>query len=763
MHNIKKLLAGFLCIAVVISIGGDAVFSDESADEQETVSEAQTEEQDTSDSKNESPVTEEQAMLLMTLVAENDLLSFYKNEDEGTLALKDKKTGHIWWSNPINAKLSSGKKSQKQELQSGMVLTFGEPANRSTTILNSKKGADEIFSDIPNGVQITYDFGGPGITVPVNITLEKDYLKLYVDTSKITEKDSSQAGKITTDLAFMTTFGAAGPDENGYFVIPDGSGALINFNNGKTGYKSYTGKVYGRDITAVKTTKPAVTQQVYLPMYGIVKGDSGLMVVADKGDTAASINAYVQGQNNTDYNSCYFDFEVRTSDYYLMGGDVNPLKMFEKHGILVPEIEVRYYPVSNEDSSDVDYVDIASRYRDYLISDKGVEKKAAAGSSPLYVDFFGGTLKTTPVLGIPLRLKRAVTTFSDAQEILSELKSLGTESIVVNYNDWTNANISEKISDSASPSGLLGGKSDFNKLLDYSAENGVKLYPAVDNLTFKSGKGYWTITDTAIRTSNEYSRQIEYDLAYNVENKFYKPLSLFSPASYDKMFKKLFNSYEKYGLTNISLGSATTKIYGDYGNNAVSREMAKFILEKNFAAADEKVGSILADQANAYALPYADHIINVPLSSSKFDIFDAEIPFYQIVMHGVVPYSTTPVNGDADIGKLVLQAIASGSNFHFDFTGVAASKLKDTKYDRLFYAYYKNWTADAAGCYKLSQDVLSNASDKTITEYNILSENETETVFDDGTRITVNYDDNTVALNGTVYKLSDYIRKEIIG
>ena len=69
--------------------------------------------------------------------------------------------------------------------------------------------------------------------------------------------------------------------------------------------------------------------------------------------------------------------------------------------------------------------------------------------------------------------------------------------------------------------------------------------------------------------------------------------------------------------------------------------MAKFILEKNFAAADEKVGSILADQANAYALPYADHIINVPLSSSKFDIFDAEIPFYQIVMHGVVPYSTT--------------------------------------------------------------------------------------------------------------------------
>lgn len=763
MYSVKKLLAGFLSVMLIISIGGAAVCSDEPSEEQEAVSDTASDEEDTDSEETKTLLTEEQAMSLMELVCENDSLALYKNEDKGTLALKDKASGEIWWSNPINAELSSGKKAQKQELQSGMTLIYAEPANRTTTTLNGKKGAKQSFSDIPNGVQITYVYGKPDITVPVNITLEEDYLKLYVDTSKITEKDSSQAGKITADLAFMTTFGAAGPDEDGYFVIPDGSGALINFNNGKTGYKAYSGKVYGDDITVVKTTKPAVTQQVYLPMYGIVKGDSGLMVVADKGDTSATINAYVQGQNNTDYNSCYFDFEVRTSDYYLMGGDANPLKTFEKHGILVPEIEVRYYPVSAKDSSQVDYVDIASKYRDYLTTDKGVEKKSQADSSNLYVDFFGGTLKTTPILGIPLRLKSAVTTYSDAQKILSELKSLGAENIVVNYNDWTSANINEKISDSASPSGTLGGKSDFNKLLDYAEENSIELYPEVNNLTFKSGGGYWTITDTAIRTSNEYSRQIEYDLAYNVENQFYKSLSLFSPASYEKMFKRLFKSYDKYGLTNISLGSATTRIYGDYGNNAVSREMSKLILEENFALANEKIGSVLADQANAYVIPYVDHITNVPLSSSKFDIFDTEIPFYQIVMHGLVPYSTTPVNGDADISRLVLQAVSSGSNLHFDFTGAEASELKDTKYDVLFYAYYKNWTADAAGCYKLSQDVLSSVSDKTITEYNILSENETETVFEDGTKITVNYAENTVTLNGTVYRLSDYIRKEIIG
>ena len=42
------------------------------------------------------------------------------------------------------------------------------------------------------------------------------------------------------------------------------------------------------------------------------------------------------------------------------------------------------------------------------------------------------------------------------------------------------------------------------------------------------------MTDTAIRVSNAYSRQIEYDLAHGTENKFYKAMSLLSPRKYDR-------------------------------------------------------------------------------------------------------------------------------------------------------------------------------------------------------------------------------------
>ncbi len=758
----KKLIACLCCAAMMIpmcavpaSSDSEAPAEEAAADDSEAISE-----DDYAMEEDEPLITDEQAMAEMKLAVENDKMALYYNDKEVTIALVDKNTGKIWWSNPINADASAGKAAQKQELKSAMTLTFGEPAARRTTQAQSKAKSKATVTATDTGVGITFDFENAEIAVPVTYTLNDDYMSVHVDTKNITEKTAS---KITTNLALMSTFGAADMEEEGYFVIPDGSGAIINFNNNKAGYKVYKGKVYGRDITAVETTKPTVTRQVYLPMFGIVKGDSGMMVVADKGDTCASINAYVAGQKKTSYNACYFDFELRTDDEYLMGGEANPLKVFEKRGILVPEIEVRYYPVSKDDKSAVDYSDIAASYRSYLQNEQGVTKSAAADSSALYMDFYGAVMKQETVLGFPVRMQHATTTFDDAKNILEQLKGMGVDNMVVNYNQWTKADIKEKISDKAKPASVLGGKSDFNKLKEYADSNNVALYPAVDNLTFKSGSGYFTMTDTAVRVSNAYSRQIEYDLAHGVENKFYDAMSLLSPRKYKKMFDNLGKSYSKYGLGNISLGSATTVIYGDYGKNSVSREMFKYNLQSYMEELKNSVGSIYADGANAYVLKYVDHVGNVPLSSSKCDVFDADIPFYQITMSGLKPVSTTAVNGDAQVADLVLRAVACGSNLRFDFTGETADELKDTKYDKLFYADYQYWLEDAAGCYKFAEQVLSQTAGAEITDYNILSDTQIETVYSNGIKTLVDLDAKTVDVNGKTISIYDYVGEEAIG
>ncbi|MCH5192638.1 MAG: hypothetical protein J1F11_01665 [Oscillospiraceae bacterium] len=757
----KRLLAGMCCLAMMIPVCAvPALSDDEAADADTGSSDSEAIDADEYDIDETELITEDQAMADMKLAAENSNLALYCNEKEMWMALKDKKSGRIWWSNPINADASAGKKAQKDELKSGMTLTYAEVSKRRTMAQVARTKSKYKVKITPTGIEATFDFKDAEILVPVTYTLNEDHLAVSVDTSAIIERNPD---KIVTDIALNTTFGAADSEEQGYYVIPDGSGALVNFNNGKAGYKIYAGKVYGNDITAVKTTKPATTRQVYLPMYGIVKdNNAGLMVVADKGDTCATINTYVAAQNKTSYNSCYFDFEIRTSDEYLMGGEANPLKVFEKRGILVPEIEVRYYPVSDS-SGEVDYMDIADSYRRYLVNSQGVTKSAAADKTSLYVDFHGGTMKTETVLGLPVTMQHKTTTFKDAQSILQQLKDLGVGDIVVQYNQWTADDIKEKVADSAKAASVLGGSGAFENLMDYTRTQGITIYPAVDNLTFKSGSGYFTMTDTAVRVSNAYSRQIEYDLAHGVENKYYKALSLLSPRKHKKMFDNLAGSYKKKKLDTISVGSATTVIYGDYGRNSVSREMFKYNLQEYMADLQSTVGSIFADGANAYVLKYVDHVSNVPLSSSKYDLFDAEIPFYQIVMSGLKPVSSTAINGDAQIADLLLRSVAVGVDPRFDFIGDEANELKDTKYDKYFYADYRYWVEDAAGCWKFANEVLSDIDGIQITDYKVMPNGEIETVYANGTKTVVNIEKRTVTKNGKKISLYDYVGKEVIG
>lgn len=49
-------------------------------------------------------------------------------------------------------------------------------------------------------------------------------------------------------------------------------------------------------------------------------------------------------------------------------------------------------------------------------------------------------------------------------------------------------------------------------------------------------------------------------------------------------------------------------------------------------------------EPNGYLITNASEIVDIPIYSSKFAIEDYEIPFYQMVLRGYIPYSTPSVN-----------------------------------------------------------------------------------------------------------------------
>ena len=224
------------------------------------------------------------------------------------------------------------------------MVTYGVPKDRTSKTLRSANKATVKISNIDNGVKVVYNFKDCGAKIPIEYTLCEDYLNVRVDVENIEEEDiSSATGSLLTSISVFNSFGAALDDEEGSFVIPDGSGALINFNNGKTSAKSYMSKVYGSDISAVPETKPAVTQKVYMPVYGILKGGrNGALVAIHSGDANATLEASVSGQSKSSYNVCGFTFMLRGSETYIMNGEASAFTVFEQGKIKTDNIELRY-------------------------------------------------------------------------------------------------------------------------------------------------------------------------------------------------------------------------------------------------------------------------------------------------------------------------------------------------------------------------------------------------------------------------------------
>lgn len=726
--------------------------------------------------------TEKDVFAKMRIAAENDNLAFWVWDEnkladderlEDVFALVNKKNGYVWWSSPINAggdKLAS--KVLCKELQSAMVLTSAEPDSRSTS--NSRSGdfakCTIVRKDSPNGITVTYNFKKLGILLPVQYTLCDDYLSVRMDTANITEKftaDKKEENKdkyiIAQALSVLNAFGAADSEEEGYFVIPDGSGALIRFNNQKNNAKPYSQLIYGADTTAVPKTKGATVEGVSLPMFGICKGKNAMLAVAASGDGNCYLNADVSGigQSNTEYNRCYFQFVLRSQDSYYLGGDNdNPLNVFEK--ALEPvQAEVRYYPLCAEDdinadhSPQLDYVDIAARYRQYLTEEQHVRKTAKANDSKLYLDLYGGCLKQKNILGFPVFTKTAMTDFSEMQEILARIRSAGTENLVVSINRWTNEGISGKVDDTAKPAGVLGGRSDFQTLTDFMDSCRIEWYPVVNNTAFYSGNGYHALHDTAVRVSGAFARIVDYEQAYGVPYGEKKTMSLLSPTAFPALYDTLTANYQDAGLHSACIGDMASTLYGDYGKHSTAaRENVKQAIADAAKQLQTTLGTVLSKDPNAYMLPYTDNISDLPLYSSGFNIFDEDIPLYQMVLHGVIPYATKAVNGSADADRLVLLAAASGSNLHFDMLYSDISETKDTDFDILYYADYAAWLKPAAHDYHFLSTITAAASDSPIISYTA-EDHIITTQYANGTKTIVNLDNRSVTLNGKTYCLPE--------
>lgn len=777
----RKLLAAILGVSIVLSSG--VVWSEGTEDTKapaQTPEEGGSEEETGGDGETPAePVTEEEALAEMKEIAKSDSLTLYFNETKCFFAVKNNKSGYIWWSTPYDYE-SDGIAKDPQKTTMASLFTFKPLDVENNSLPDSAvksydaTGKAVTFETeyIENGVKITYSFiRRYFMEIPISIILDGDKVKVRIISDEIKEKTKANAKEyrlVTLDLAQAFGAGrtnAAGRNnEDGYLFVPDGSGAVIEFDNGKSSTVVYKSKVYGKDSAISTALAPAKTEQTYLPVLGIVKEfdgrNEGMLAVVSKGDAYASVNAYVKGQAATEINSAWFSFDFRANDTFTMGAKTD-LKTYQSGENRVDDVEVSYYFMSGEG---VGVADLADCYRNYLINEKGLTKKSTDNSSALTVTTMGGTITKKSILGLPVDQQTVATSYEQAQEILKKLKDLGVDDMKLIYNDFTASGIKGQVTVGADYSGKLGGKNDFKELYQYTSDSGFELIPSVNFMEYsKSGNGYSFTLNSSKRVTKAYATQTDFDRAFGIPDTEVKPTwTILSPYYWPDVFNKIVKSFNSEGLSSISLTQATSLLYSDFsrknldGESLIVRQDSIDVLTAGYKQLNDAGISIVAQECNAYALPYVSSITNVPLYSSNYDMFDYDVPFYQMVIHGYIPYSSKPVNASSNANELRLLSLMTGSAMHYELMYNTPNDFQDSKYDKYFYSNYEGWLEIAANDYKMYNEIASGIKDATIVKYTRNGKKNFTVEYSDGNTITVDTEKLTLSVNGQEKNLADY-------
>ena len=113
----------------------------------------------------------------------------------------------------------------------------------------------------------------PAFNTTVFYSLEGDDLVVEIPFDEISYKTIYPI----TELTVLPYFGAGSTTDKGSLFVPEGGGALINFNNGKTRQNIYYSDVYGWDYASDR--KATITEtRAAIPVFGIKA--SGILKVS---------------------------------------------------------------------------------------------------------------------------------------------------------------------------------------------------------------------------------------------------------------------------------------------------------------------------------------------------------------------------------------------------------------------------------------------------------------------------------------------------
>ena len=540
-----------------------------------------------------------------------------------------------------------------------------------------------------------------------------------------------------TTLTVLPMFGAAGVEDEGYMFVPDGGGALINFNNGKLSQNSYYANMYGWDYATYRIEVVSETKNTF-PVFGMAKNGGSFICMMEGASSYGGILADISMRYNS-YNWVCARYTVLHGDQYNVSNKTGTLVyMFEKQ-IPSDTVRQRYRFLDS-----MSYVDMANAYGDYLRETYPELKNAQLDDGlPVSVELVGAIDKKVVKFGMPVDSVVPTTTFAQATDIIRELKRGNVNNLSVRVTGWSNGGVNQKVLTSVKAVNELGGAKGMELLINDAKNIGVDLYfDGISCFAYDSGllEGFIPFRDAARYTTREQVAITPYSPIIYKGDKDQDDFYLVQPKFAQKCADNLINTLaakKAYGVAFRDIGNLLSADY--YVNDMTTREQVKQMNVSSLKQAREAGEAVMIKEGYDYAMPYANIITDMDLEGVEYSILDASVPFYQIAIHGAVNYTGKPINLANDWRTDLLRCVEYGAGLNFTFMAEDTWILQDSFYTSYYGASYDAWKDDAAAIIAACQTDLKGLNSQRIVDHQILNAKNTVTVYENGAHVYVNY------------------------
>ncbi len=550
-------------------------------------------------------------------------------------------------------------------------------------------------------------------------------------------------------------FGAGGPEDQGFMLVPEGGGAIINFNNGKTSQSSYYTNVYGWDMCLSRDAVVHNTR-AYYGVYGISEGNDSFVCILENGRSYASIQADIAGKNHS-YNFVNAKYSVCQREQYDVG-DIANSEIYEYATDLPDETITQRYKFVNSGS----YVDMAKTYGEYLQKEyAGYLDPVSDTSTPVAIEMVGAIDKVKQIAGVPVSRPLKLTSYSEASNILDQLTAAGLTNMHVKLSGWCNGGVQQKVLSKTKTIGALGSKKDLQNLVSSAEANGNTVYlNGITQYAYNSNllDGFFSYRDAAKFISKERAELYEYsNVTYGQrENSDHKYFLLHTDVA-NKYADNLVKTSQKYGA-GASFQDLGMDLSSDfYKKKTYSREA---VLNEQVAKLENYNNNgtpLMINMGNDYAVPFCQMVTGMDLRGSEYTIIDECIPFYQLAVHGRVDYTGRAINTCGNMENEILYAAEYGAGLCFELMNESSFATQKTLYTQYYGAYFDAVKDNLVNIYTRYNKELGHTFNQEMTGHDNLTSDVSCTEYADGTKVYVNYGYSDYTADGVKVPARDYV------